>query len=303
MDNDTLIESGGFIKLYRSMLKWEWYDDINVKVLFLHLLLKANYENKKWHGIEIERGCYLTTRSKLAKETGLSIQQVKTCLEKLKRTGEITYRATKQYTMIHIEKYGFFQSYEQESNPQSNSQVTYEQPTTNPQATNEQPTSNLQPTNEQPTSNLRATTTKEIKEYNKYNNINKYYKEEKREEKKEREEKGSTYQLIADMYNDTCVSFPRCTKLSEAREKALHARLKKYTVEDFKAVFEKAQQSDFLKGANNKNWSANFDWLISDKNMAKVLDGNYANKTSVPQKSSNIFLDIAREEQEGEMWF
>ena len=128
-------------------------------------------------------------------------------------------------------------------------------------------------------------------------------KAEKAEKRKEREEKGSTYQLIADMYNDTCVSFPRCTKLSEAREKALHARLKKYTVEDFKAVFEKAQQSDFLKGANNKNWSANFDWLISDKNMAKVLDGNYANKTSVPQKSSNIFLDIAREEQEGEMWF
>lgn len=287
MDNDTLIESGGFIKLYRSMLKWEWYDDINVKVLFLHLLLKANYENKKWHGIEVEKGCFLTTRNKLAKETGLSIQQVKTCLEKLKRTGEITCKATKQYTMIHIEKYGFFQSYEQRNNPQSNLSITNEQPTSNPQATYKQPTSNLQ-----------ATTTKEIKEYN---NINKYNKEKEREE---REEKSRTYQLIADMYNDTCVSFPRCTKLSEAREKALHARLKKYTVEDFKAVFEKAQQSDFLKGANNKNWSANFDWLISDKNMAKVLDGNYANKTNVARQNSNIFLDIAQEmQQEGEMWF
>ncbi len=283
MNNDTLIESGGFIKLYRSMLKWEWYDDNNVKILFLHLLLKANYENKKWHGVEVEKGCFLTTKSKLAKETGLSIQQVKTCLEKLKRTGEITCKATKQYTMIQIEKYGFFQSHEQRNNSQSNLLITNEQPTSNPQATDEQPTSNL-----------RATTTKEIKEYN---NINKYNKQ------KEREEKSSTYQLIADMYNDTCVSFPRCTKLSEAREKALHARLKKYTVEDFKIVFEKAQQSDFLKGANNKNWSANFDWLISDKNMARVLDGNYANKNNVPQKSSNIFLDIAREEQEGGMWF
>jgi len=60
MDNDKLIESGGFVKLYRSMLKWEWYDDINVKVLFLHLLLKANYEDKRWRGIEIKKGEIVT---------------------------------------------------------------------------------------------------------------------------------------------------------------------------------------------------------------------------------------------------
>ncbi len=101
------------------------------------------------------------------------------------------------------------------------------------------------------------------------------------------------------MYNATCVSFPRCTRLSEAREKAIRARLKKYTVEDFKKVFEIAENSDFLKGANRNNWSANFDWLIKDSNMAKVLDGNYANKTGVlvQPKSGNIFLDIAQEER------
>ena len=101
------------------------------------------------------------------------------------------------------------------------------------------------------------------------------------------------------MYNATCVSFPRCTRLSEAREKAIRARLKKYTVEDFKKVFETAENCDFLKGANRNNWSANFDWLIKDSSMAKVLDGNYANKTGVlvQPKSGNIFLDIAQEER------
>ena len=296
MDNDKLIESGGFVKLYRSMLKWEWYDDINVKVLFLHLLLKANYEDKRWRGIEIKKGEIVTSISHLSKETNLTLQQVKTCLAKLKQTGEITSKTTNRFTVIHIEKYSFFQTQEQEND----NKTTNKQQTDNKQVTINQQSNNNQTTNEQQTDNKQVTTTKEIKEYNKNN---KDKEREDRKKRKEREEKGSTYQLIADMYNDTCVSFPRCTKLSEAREKALHARLKKYTVEDFKAVFEKAQQSDFLKGANNKNWSANFDWLISDKNMAKVLDGNYANKTSAPQKSSNIFLDIAREEQEGEMWF
>ena len=48
-----------------------------------------------------------------------------------------------------------------------------------------------------------------------------------------------------------------------------------YSLDDFKTVFEKAEASSFLKGSNNRNWIANFDWLIKDENMAKVLDGNY----------------------------
>lgn len=88
------------------------------------------------------------------------------------------------------------------------------------------------------------------------------------------------YQQIADMYNDTCVSFPRLTTLSDARKKAIKARLKVYTLDDFKRLFEKAEASSFLKGGNDRNWSANFDWLIKDSNMAKVLDGNYDNRGS-----------------------
>jgi hypothetical protein len=49
-------------------------------------------------------------------------------------------------------------------------------------------------------------------------------------------------------------------------------------MDDFRTVFENAEKSSFLKGRNDRNWSANFDWLIADKNMAKVLEGNYADK-------------------------
>lgn len=72
------------------------------------------------------------------------------------------------------------------------------------------------------------------------------------------------YQQIADMYNNTCVSFPRLSKLSESRKKAIKARLQTYSVEDFQRMFEMAECSSFLKGANNRNWSATFDWMVKE---------------------------------------
>ena len=92
------------------------------------------------------------------------------------------------------------------------------------------------------------------------------------------ERRKTNYQRIADLYNETCVSFPKIRSLSEARKKAIKARLNTYTEDDFKTLFVKAEASEFLKGKNQRNWSATFDWLIQDGNMAKVLDGNYDNK-------------------------
>lgn len=88
----------------------------------------------------------------------------------------------------------------------------------------------------------------------------------------------NNYIYIKDAYNEICVSFPRLTVLSDRRKQAIKARLKTYTIEQFKEVFTKAEASDFLKGKNNRDWQANFDWLMKDTNMAKVLDGNYDNK-------------------------
>ena len=110
---------------------------------------------------------------------------------------------------------------------------------------------------------------------------------------KERDIRGNRvdYQQIADMYNATCVSFPRLTRLSEKRKRAIKARLRKYSIDDIKRGFELAEESDFLKGENNRNWSATFDWMMNDANMAKILDGNYKNKDakqSKPPVSRNL---------------
>ena len=87
------------------------------------------------------------------------------------------------------------------------------------------------------------------------------------------------YQQIFALYNSICVSFPQLTKLSDKRRKTIRARFNQgYTIDDFKQLFEMAEESSFLKGSNGRNWSANFDWLITDANMAKTLDGNYSDR-------------------------
>lgn len=108
----------------------------------------------------------------------------------------------------------------------------------------------------------------------------------------------SSYSVIQSMYNEICISFPRLTVMSDSRKKAIKARLASgYTEADFRRLFEIAEHSKFLKGSNDRNWRATFDWLIADKNMAKVLDGNYADR----KESTIEMLDrIIREENNGQ---
>lgn len=130
---------------------------------------------------------------------------------------------------------------------------------------------------------------------------------EKTKRKQEEREEHIDYQQIANLYNATCVSFPRVIKLSEKRKKAIRARLKTYTLEDFKIVFEKAEASDFLKGGGEKGWKADFDWMITDKYMPRILEGVYDNKKpeelsapSKPYSSHPIqdFLDATKEDRD-----
>ena len=120
-----------FIKVHRKMLKWEWYNDINTKVLFIHLLLIANWEDKKWQGLLIERGSVVTSIKNLSQQTKLSIQKVRTSLDKLKSTNEITIKTTNKYTVISINNYDLYQ----QNNKQNNKQVTNKQQTNNKQIT------------------------------------------------------------------------------------------------------------------------------------------------------------------------
>ncbi len=130
----------GFIKLHRKLTEWEWYDDPNTFRLFIHLLLKANYKDKKWHGITVKRGSFITGYDKLTSELNLSKQQIRTSITKLKSTGEITYQSTHQYSVATIVNYDVHQDREKVATHQVTPKATPYQHTSNTRAT---PTKNV----------------------------------------------------------------------------------------------------------------------------------------------------------------
>jgi len=101
--------AGRFIKLYDKLLSWEWYKNINVKVLFIHLLLKANYKDLSFEGHTIRRGQLVTSLPSLSAELGLSTKQIRGSLEHLISTGELTSRSYPRYRIITIVHYDEYQ--------------------------------------------------------------------------------------------------------------------------------------------------------------------------------------------------
>ena len=101
----------GFITLQRRLLNWEWVDDPNTLAVWIHILLSANWQDNKWHGMTIPRGTALLSYNKLAMQAGMSVRNVRTAIEHLKSTGEITYEATRYGLLINVINYSKYQDF------------------------------------------------------------------------------------------------------------------------------------------------------------------------------------------------
>lgn len=131
---------GGFIKIDRAMLEWEWYKKANTKDLFLHMLLKANWKDGKFQGIDIPRGSFVSSYPKLSDDLGLTVNEVRTALKHLLSTGEITVKTYPKFSVFTVKNYCSYQDI--------NSQIT-DNLTGNSQSINSQSTVKAQSINSQ----------------------------------------------------------------------------------------------------------------------------------------------------------
>ena len=101
-----------YIKISRNITRWGWYDDSAMLAIWIHLLIDANCKEKLWHGEVIPRGSLITTISKLASDTGLAEKQVRDCLNRFVKTGEIKKDGASKWTRITIVNYDLYQGYD-----------------------------------------------------------------------------------------------------------------------------------------------------------------------------------------------
>ena len=99
----------GWIKLHRKIIDWEWYDDPNTLRVFLHCLLLANHADIKWRGQIIKKGSFVSSYSKLAEQLKLTPRQIRTAIEKLKNTENVSGEWHSQYSIITIKNWSSYQ--------------------------------------------------------------------------------------------------------------------------------------------------------------------------------------------------
>lgn len=125
----------GWIKIHRSLADWEWITNPIMVSVWIHFLIDANFENRRFQGTVIKRGQLPLGREQYAERCGISEQQLRSCINRLKSTNEITTQSTSHGTIVTICQYELYQSGFDESTNESTNNLTNNQPAINQQST------------------------------------------------------------------------------------------------------------------------------------------------------------------------
>lgn len=227
---------GDYIKINRSLLEWGWYKDKNTSRLFIHMLLKANWKDGFFLGIEIKRGSFVSSLAKLSEETNLSVREIRTAIKHLESTGEVTSKKYNKFSVFTVNNYCSYQSSDTQSD-------------------------------KQPTSNRQASDNNRRREERKkeYIDTNVSIKQHSIQSIIDAWNQLEPYGIK--MIYRINQGSKRCTSLI--------ALLEQFGEEKVIQAVDKVKQSEFLQGKTDTRFSLNFDWFINPNNFAKVLEGKY----------------------------
>lgn len=228
---------------------------------WIDLLLLVNHEDKKTYFsgkmITVGRGQRITSINKLAQRWGWSRHKVSDFLNILENEEMIIQNRDMKKTLITIVKYEVYQQ-----SPNKKGQVKDKSRTSDGQVTD---TNN----NENNDNNIVSKETIYV----------------------------ISPQEVVELYNSICVDLPLVRTITSARIKTIKTRLRDHPIEELKELFEVAQATPFIKGENDRGWKANFDWLMNEANMTKVLEGYYnksTKRTETAEDKHQAWLDAWR---------
>ena len=234
----------GYIKLYRKLEESPVFQNEKLLKVWIWCLFRANHKDTEtivgFQKITLHTGQFIFGLLKASTELQVPKSTLHRYMKMLEKLGMIGIEPGTKFSIVTVENWAKYQTYSPESGNQKGTEI----------------------------GNKRETSGKQV-------GTDKNDKNDKNDKKVIYT---SEYQDIVDSYNRICVSLPKVKKLSPKRKTCMAARYQEgYHIEDFEAVFRKAEKSDFLSGRKTE-WHAGFDWLINENNMLKVLEGNYDNK-------------------------
>jgi hypothetical protein len=228
----------GWVKVYRKIIDWEWYKDANTFRVFFHLLIMANHEPKKCRGIWVGRGQWITGRKALSESLTLSDRQVRTALNHLKSTNEITINPSNRFSLITIVNYEEYQKKDSDSDQQNDQQL------------------DIQATSKRPANDQQTTTNKNIR--------TKEYKNDKKD-----------IQCVLDFYNSHRREMPGVREVTDKRKRSISKLLDKYGLDKVLEVIGQACKLPFFQGESDSAWKGDIDFIIKPDKFIKIMEGGY----------------------------
>ena len=250
------MQKKGYVKIYRKMLDWGWFQDGNMLKAMLWFIINANTQDSEYRGIPVRRGSLVTSRKELsAKWSGtrrherVSEQEVRTILKRLQCSGEIVVNSTSAFTLITVCKYDLYQG----NNNIFDDVATINQPSINHQSTINQPhNKNIRILED----NILHTHAREdlIITDEAYANIKRRYNTE--------------FENI----------FHPCQRLTLNARLAIRQCLETFGRGSIDTVFKQLRQSAWLTGSSPSGWVPDILWIFTPKNYERILNGYYSQK-------------------------
>ena len=228
--------------------------------------MTANFADSEFLGVKIKRGQLACSYSELADTLKLSERNIRTALDHLKATGQVTVERHPKFSVVTLVGYNRYQA----ADTRSDRRLTPDRHPTDNQVT---------PDRQQEKKN---------KKNNKNNKNNKEEEYSACARTYVREGSVSVYQETADDFNRLCPSLSPVKNLTSSRLELLDKLFATYSRDTIREIFAKAEKSSFLRGEKNKDgrdWQATFDWLIDPDNAVKTLEGLYDDKEGANAES------------------
>jgi hypothetical protein len=237
--------AAGYIKLARCLLDKAIFNNEKLLKVWIWCLLKATHKEHE-HGeglqkIKLLPGQFIFGRHEAAKELKMAESTVWRLMKRLSDTTNpsLEIKSTNKFSIVTVTNWSTYQLPNVSTDEASNDAVLQE--------LLEQQMDNKWTTNEQ-----QMDTYKNVKNVKNENNI--------------------SYQEIVDEYHSICTNLPKVTKLTDKRKKSINARVNDFDRETVTAVFKKLSKSKWHNGDNDRNWKADFDWIMNPNNFVKILE-------------------------------